>query len=160
MNRPNKFEPNKFTQNIGSRQPPPHLNKYHVIDKKNDDDMIKKIFMSIEEGNIGKIHEEFNNNTSSFNVKDVNDESILHAIIKSSNLSKDEKYDLCKYVLKRGVPVNSYDKLNITPIHIASKLQLDKIVKLLLEKGSNPSSLDNQDMNALHYAVQSKVKPC
>jgi ankyrin repeat protein len=151
---------NKFTQsNIGPRIPP-YLNKYHVNDKKNDEDMIKKIFMSIEEGNIGKIHEEFNNNTSSFNVRDVNDESVLHAIIKSSNLTKDEKYDLCKYVLKRGVSVNSYNKLNITPIHIASKMQLEKIVKLLLEKGANPSSLDNQDMNSLHYAVQSKVKPC
>jgi ankyrin repeat protein len=151
---------NKFTQsNIGPRIPP-HLNKYHLNDKKNDEDMIKKIFMSIEEGNIGKIHEEFNNNTSSFYVKDVNDESILHAIIKSSNLIKDEKYDLCKYVLKRGVPVNSYNKLNITPIHIASKMQLEKIVKLLLEKGANPSSLDNQDMNSLHYAVQSKVRQC
>ena len=152
--------PNKFTQpNIGPKIPP-HLNKYHILDKKNDDDMIKKIFMSIEEGNIGKIHEEFNNNTSSFIVKDINDESVLHAIVKSSNLTKDEKYDLCKYVLKRGVPVNSYNKLNITPLHIASKMQLEKIVKLLLEKGANPSSLDNQNMNSLHYAVQSKVKLC
>ena len=151
---------NKFTQTNTGPKIPPYLNKYHINDKKNDEDMIKKIFMSIEEGNIGKIHEEFNNNTSSFNIKDVNDESVLHAIIKSSNLTKDEKYELCKYVLKRGVPVNSYNKLNITPLHIASKMQLEKIVKLLLEKGANPSSLDNQDMNSLHYAVQSKVKPC
>jgi hypothetical protein len=152
--------PNKFTQPFVGNRIPPHLNKYHINDKKNDDEMIKKIFMSIEEGNIGKIHEEFNNNTSSFFVKNIDDESILHAIIKSSNLTKDDKYKLCNYVLTRGVPVNSYNKLNITPLHIASKMQYEKIIKLLLEKGANPSSLDNQNMNSLHYAVQSRVKIC
>ena len=150
----------KYTQSNITTKLPPYLTKYHVPDKKPDEDMIKKIFLSIEHGNIGKLQEEFNNSTSSFFVRDSNDECILHAIIKSTNLTKEDKFDLCNYVLSRGVPVNAYDKFNVTPLHIASKMQLDKIVKLLLDKGANPSSVDNQNMNCLHYAVQSKLKPC
>ena len=147
-----------YQQNIS--RVPPYLTKYHVVDKKTDDEMVKKIFLSIEEGNVYKIHETLNNNTSSFFIKDQNDETILHAIIKSTNLTKNEKLDLCNYVIQRGTQISSYNKLNVTPLHIASKLQLDEIVKLLIEKGANPSALDNQNMNCLHYAVQSIIKQC
>lgn len=156
MDRPASFQ--RTTQPNISRGP--NFNKYHLSDRKVDDDLTKKIFLSIEEGDISKIKENFNNNSSSYFVRLDNGEGILHAIIKSSNLSKHDKLNLTKFVIQRGAPIGAFDQQNITPLHLASKLQLTEIIKLLLEKGADTSSLDSQYMNSLHYLVQGNIKPC
>lgn len=137
-----------------------YQNKFHIADRKVDDDVVKKMFLSIEEGNLSKLRESFNNNSSSYFVRADNGESILHAIIKSSNIDKNAKVQLVKHVIERGAQISAFDKSNVTPLHIACKLQLYDICELLLKKGADPSSLDNQYMNCLHYAVQGNLKPC
>jgi len=56
--------------------------------------------------------------------------------------------------------VSTYDKNNVTPIHLAVKNQLSTIVKLLLDHGADAKVSDNQNMNPFHYMSQGKIVEC
>ena len=67
---------------------------------KIDDAVINKIFITVEEGNIHKIKSEILNNRSSLLMRNESGESLLHTIIKTSNISNDKKIDIVKFLVK------------------------------------------------------------
>ena len=133
---------------------------YNVPEKKIDEGLIDQLFLKIVEGDINKIKEYISNSNTSLAVRNQNNESALHLILKNSNMNPQEKYDLCEFLLSNGVPVAAYDKNNVTALHLASKYQLEKIVKLLLDYGANPSAYDNEAMNPFHYMAQGHLVAC
>ncbi len=137
-----------------------YIDKINLPEKKIDESLIQKLFLSIDEGNISKIKEFIQENNMLLNVKTDNGESPIQKIITSTNIINDDKLILIKYFLLRGASAISYDKYNITPIHLAVKYQLKDITELLIKYGANANSLDSNNMNTLHYAVMGQTLQC
>lgn len=121
---------------------------------------VNTIFVTIEEGNINKIRAELIANNSTLAIKTEDGESPLHILIKTSSISADNKLEIVKLMIKNSVQINSYDKYNITPLHLACKYQLSDIVTILLENGADPNAKDSQQMTPLHYLVQGEETEC
>lgn len=134
--------------------------KTSIPEKKVSDDMIGKLFLTVSEGNYLKIRDFLLNNQMSMGLKNENGESVLHIIIKNSNISKNDKLALVKLGIEKGAPISSFDKNNITPIHLACKYQLPKVVGLLIEKGANVRVQDSQYKTPLHYAIVGESTDC
>ncbi|KID83800.1 Ankyrin [Metarhizium guizhouense ARSEF 977] len=56
-------------------------------------------------------------------------------------------------VLKQGFPPSFTDKLNRTPMHVASSIGATDVVQLLLSKGGNPEAQDDKGITPLHLAA-------
>ncbi|KAK8925550.1 Ankyrin-3 [Metarhizium anisopliae] len=56
-------------------------------------------------------------------------------------------------VLEQGFPPSFTDKLNRTPMHVASSIGATDVVQLLLSKGGNPEAQDDQGITPLHLAA-------
>jgi ankyrin repeat protein len=87
--------------------------------------------------------------------------TLLHvAIIR---IKKNNKFGQIKIVeiikgittlIERGLDVNSQCGCERTPLHLASELDDEAIVKFLLERGANINLTDDCRRNALHYALR------
>jgi ankyrin repeat protein len=130
--------------------------KYHEPNIKEDNNKLQELFLSVEENNLKKY---FYNNPVSLNGY-VNNETILHRILNSSNLSKQDKYDNVKFVLNNGGPVNLPNKQNITPLHLACKNQYTKIIDKLIKYKADVNAKDNQGNTPLHYLLFGKQEEC
>ena len=87
------------------------------------------------------------------NAKDENDDSALHHILRNTNITKNEKTKLCKFVLNRGAPPCIFNKDNVCPLHLASKEHLKEIVEELIKYTPDINVGDANEMSPLHYAV-------
>ncbi len=137
-----------------------YINRTHIPDKKVNEQLYNELLYSVETGNITRAKTLIQENPTLLNYKnellDGTGNTPLHILLASTNLSKEDKLTLTKYMLLRGASPSSPNKYNITPLHLAVKNQLTDIVKLLLEYKADPNQLDSNNMNALHYAVLGK----
>ena len=154
----------KQPANIKPQQPfiprNPIVYKYAIPEKKPTDEIINKMFLVVTDGNFLKIKEFLLNNQMSMISKNLNGESVLHLIIKNSNITDSEKLQLVQLAIEKGAQVSSFDINNVTPLHLAAKLQLVNIVKLLLNFGAPINVMDNQYKTPLHYAVVGESAVC
>jgi ankyrin repeat protein len=129
-------------------------------DKHPRNEIVQKFFAICEEGDLASIKKYLIDNNITATVRNDIGESALHGIVKNPNILKHDKLNIIKYLVSKGAPIDSYDNNNITPLHIASKYQLNEIVDYLLEHMANPNALDSQNMTPLHYAVQGEAVTC
>lgn len=138
-----------------------YINRVNLPEKKIDENLIARLFLLVDEGNVTKIKDYILQNNFLINVRnEINGENILHTVIKSGNLSNDDKTYLVKLFLLKGVSAIAFDKFNVTPLHLAVKNQLKDIVELLIKYGADVNSLDSNNMNSVHYAVIGKNVKC
>jgi len=83
-------------------------------------------------------------------------QSILHLILLNQNLTDRQKLEMVRFLRDNNTLISSYDKLNQTPLHIASKLQLVEIVKELINAGHDVNALDVSYKTPLYYAIVGK----
>jgi ankyrin repeat protein len=151
----------RFQSSFQPRPTPAYLQKIHYPEQQIDNTIINKLFVSVEEGNIQKIKAEILSNNSTVNIiNPETGESLLHIVIKSSNISKDQKKEIIKFLLQNSAPVMAPDKNNVTPLHLACKYQLSDVISLLFEYGADASVYDNQLMTPLHYLAQGYSVQC
>ena len=128
---------------------------------KTDDVSIKNLFGKLLSGSLGEITDFINSNKLTINnIRDANNDSPLHFVIKDPRITPDQKLEICTYLISKGANISSYDANDETPLLLSSKLQLNNILELLISKGATLDVLNNMKQNALHLAVQPYVKAC
>lgn len=131
-----------------------------IPERKLDESIINKLFLLATEGDYMKLKEYMYSNNVSLSSKNDRSESVLHVIIKNSNMTQHEKLELIKLCVQNGAQVTSYDMNNVTPLHLASKYQHEKIVEYLLSVGANIEAKDSQYKTPLFYAVSGNSTQC
>ncbi len=134
--------------------------RYNNPDKLPSSDAVSKIFLKTNRGKYFDIKRAIMEEKTTLNLQDISKRSILHYILLNSDLGKNDKYELIKYVLELGAPVDLADMDGVRPLHLASSQQNRNTIKLLLEKGAEPNSTDNNYMTPLHYAVMPEHVKC
>jgi len=122
-----------------------------------------ELFNRVLTGNYEEIMKYIMEGTVTFNLKNDNDETVLHAIILNGTAGMDEqqKYDLINYLINsHSVPVSAKSKDNVTALQLAANQQLKTVVQLLLYYGADVQDTDSLGQNALHYAVRGNLEEC
>ena len=134
----------------------------HIPYKKVNIKDVEGLFAKINTGEYNKIMNFISSANITLNVTNENGENPLHIILKNvqSETDEEEIYELTKYLVNHGVSVSTFDKKNITPLHLAAKYQLLSVVQLFLNKGADPNATDNQNMTPLHYTTQGYIVYC
>ena len=135
--------------------------RYIIPDNNLSIDTISTISLKLTTGSIFDIKKTIieEKSTLSF-VDNTYKKSCLHYILINSELSNSEKFDLTKYVINLGCPIDTPDINGVRPFHIACMKQLIDVVKLLLSKKVEINSKDNNFLTPLHYAVLPNSESC
>lgn len=128
-----------------------------ILSNNIDPSIINKIFDDLNNNDITQFKNTIDQNKVPLFYRNEGGQSVLHVIIKNQNFTNIDKYNLVVWAVQRGAPINSFDKYNITPLHLASKYQNYEIVNFLIENGANINSKDNNGLTPLHYAVEGKT---
>jgi ankyrin repeat protein len=86
---------------------------------------------------------------------DKDNNSVTHILLNVNNrtIPENTKLELLKYFIKRGAPINSYNKMKMTPLHLAIENGHHLIVKYLLAlENININLINNDGQTALHIA--------
>jgi len=149
-----KFDPRKSLSREMQKQ------LYHIEKTNINNENIIKFFSLVDDGNISKITDFLNENNMPISARNDDGESVLHILIKSSNLYEWEKTKLIEFLIARNAPIMSYDKYNVTPLHLACKYQLYDVAKKLINGGADVNAIDNNNMTPLHYLITGKNVEC
>ncbi len=63
-------------------------------------------------------------------------------------------FGLAQLLLEHGADVNSQDRYNVTPLHVASCKDLFELARMFLDHGANPNSKGNKGQTPLHSLVK------
>jgi ankyrin repeat protein len=94
---------------------------------------------------------------------DNDNNSVIHVLVNASDrqISEDTKLRLLEFFINRGAPINSYNKLGFTPLHIAIGNSSIKVVEYLLKHGANSNAeVSRTKLLPLHLAIKSSVGVC
>jgi hypothetical protein len=121
---------------------------------------INTMFMLVNSGSLSEIKNYIIFNDITTDNRNEKGESILHIIIKNSNLIDEEKNILVEIAINNLANISAKDISNVTPLHLAAGQQLEKIINLLLSKGSDINAQDNFGMTPLNYLIMGKDHEC
>ena len=126
-----------------------------------DIDKISKLFILVEQGNIAEVKKYILTTRVKLNAK-YNDETILHKLlmIDDIKMSESRKLDFINYLVSNGALINSYNKFNITPLHLAVQRKYRQIVKYFIDKNANIDAITNENLTPLHYATLINIDSC
>lgn len=154
------MEKQTFSRASTQYQPRQFTYKQNIPEKNPSNELVNKMFLLISEGNFLKIKDFILNNKLSMTSRNESDESVIHSIIKNSNITIPDKLQLIQLAITNGSQVSAFDVNNITPLHLAVQLQNYDIVKLLLDNGATINVVDNQYKTPLHYAIIGENAEC
>jgi hypothetical protein len=87
-------------------------------------------------------------------------DTLIHVILRidDSNITEKSKLNMCKFLILHNVPHDLPNRDNISPLHIACQLQLESIIKLLLENNADINRQDNIGNTPMHYLLGGIIK--
>jgi hypothetical protein len=93
-------------------------------------------------------------------VENDNGDSLLHEVlnIDSRKVTEQARLNVIIFLVDHKVNPDKPNKENVTPLHRACKLQLELIVKYLIEIGCNTNFQDNMGNTPLHYLLNGDIK--
>lgn len=111
------------------------------------------LFTLIAKGNFQKIQSILTEGID-VNQKDNQNNSLLHAIIKSDQLNDVQKVELLDSLSKRGASLDIIDNSNYSPLLLAVFTKKINIIIKLLDLGANPNvSINNDNMNIFALGI-------
>jgi hypothetical protein len=75
-----------------------------------------------------------------------------------NNITEKSKLNMCKFLILHNVPHDLPNRDNISPLHIACQLQLETVIKLLLENNADINRQDNLGNTPMHYLLGGIIK--
>ncbi len=126
-----------------------------------DTEKIAQLFSLVEQGNIAEVKKFVLTSRIKLSSK-FNDSTVLHKVLEIDDLKMPElkKLEFIEYLISNGAHVNSYDKFNVTPLHMAVQARYPSIVQYLISKGANINSQTSESLTPLHYATLMNIQPC
>ena len=103
-------------------------------------------------GNYQKVKELWNSGARPTVLKS-DSSTILQSAVTGSESDDEERAMMLELFLKAKVPINHQDSKGWTAVKIATRRNLKKCVKILLEHGADPDIADNEQYTALHNAA-------
>ena len=99
-------------------------------------------------------------NQTPFDIEDLNGDSLINEVIRIDprKATQHAKLHVIKFLVQNGVNPDKPNKYNKTALHVACSLQLDLIVKYLLECGVNSNYQDNLGLTPFHYLLSGDIK--
>lgn len=145
-----------------SKKPFPKFGQ--LTDPKRDVDpqIISLINVTVSDGDIQEIKNLVNNKKVQLDVRDSEGNTPIHYILQSENpnITDIDRYEIVKFLHRNGSPIDTFNKNNITPLHLSVLRGSYDITNYLLSKGADPNRADNSGMTPLHYAVQGETTEC
>lgn len=132
-----------------------------IIDKL-DESKISELFSLSTQMNTFTLKQFSNINKIPLTVSKKDGNNLVHEIVSSDDETKSEDLRLIviKFLVDEGVSPDSPNSDNNTPLHFACTKQYYKIIKYLLENGSNTNYKDNVGMTPFHYLLAGDMKLC
>jgi hypothetical protein len=126
-----------------------------------DTEKIAQLFILVEQGNIAGVKKLILSNRVKINAK-YNDETILHKVLMIDDviMSESKKLDFIKYLVSNGAFINSYNKFNVTPLHLAVQKKYSSIVKYFIDNKANIDAVTSENLTPLHYATLVNIDSC
>lgn len=157
----NRTNPKPFTKKPFVKRSTNRFDNYVLPpDRVPDEDLTQQLFLLVANGDFFEINKFLIENNMTVNGVDDDNNSILHHALANSNITKKEKTDLVNMLLNKGVPVSTFNKRNITPLHLACKAQLPEVVQRLTEMKADPNIKDSSGQTPLHYCVTPESVKC
>ncbi|ROT84641.1 hypothetical protein C7M84_022153 [Penaeus vannamei] len=93
--------------------------------------------------------------SDTFAAVDVRGNTVLHTAL-SRKCSEDELHilEIIKDLVGLGLNLNVSNQMGETPLFLALRMRLTRVVKWLLSRGSDPRSINYQDQTVLHAACE------
>lgn len=125
-----------------------------------DEKKILEMFNLIENMDMNELLIFSTKNKIPLNLSTKSGETLIHIVVRMSETSVTEKskLNMCKFLIAHDVPYDSPNKDNISPLHIACQLQLETIIKLLLENDADINRQDNIGNTPMHYLLSGIIK--
>lgn len=136
---------------------PPDKNVF--VSQTIPDTLIDNIRTIVNAGEFGKLEELLINYPVNLNFKESKlNTSLLHSVIRST-ITNTQKLRLVELLIKRGIPINITDDNGFTPLYYAIQLQLPDLVRILIERSSNLSTLP-QNYDYFRLALSPSIVNC
>ncbi len=135
----------------------------HIPKKTVDKSDIINLFTIVQDKtNYNKLLNFVSERNDTFKLRNEDGDTVIHMILKndSEDITERHQLELIKFFVEQGVSASAYNKNNETALHLAAKYQKPEIVKYLLSIHVDPNALTNQNMNAVHLAVQGTIEAC
>lgn len=126
-----------------------------------DEDKINHLMTLAQSGEVSSIMSYLRESGLPGNVsKPDTGDTVLHFVLESPNIARDEKQHLVRLLVAEGADVNGANNEGITPLMIATKNQSKTLVNTLIGFGAYLPATDVMGRTALHYAILGKSSTC
>jgi ankyrin repeat protein len=128
---------------------------------EDDNNKLAQLFILIEQGNIAEVKKYIL--TTRVKLSAIyNDDGVLHKVlmIDDTKMPESKKLDFIIFLVSNGALINSYNKYNITPLHLAVQKKYLSIVKYFVQKNANINAVTNENLTPLHYATLINIDSC
>ena len=116
-----------------------------------------KLFSLAISHDLSGLEEFITTNSISLNVRNNNNQSIIHVLLDSENTTDEKELLRCiTFLVDRGVYISSSDKFLLTPLFICIKKNYFDIFKYLLEKGANTNINTYDNITVMHELAKSE----
>jgi ankyrin repeat protein len=130
--------------------PPKKINNF-IPDIPINEDSRDKLFSLATSHNIGELQNFVTTNSISLNVKNNNNQTIIHVLLDTESTTDEKELLRCiKFLVERGASITSSDKFLLTPLFICIKKNYPEIFKYLYPLGYK---LDYKDSINLVFSV-------